>query len=173
MTNRRSFLRGTSVLLAHASLGQALAVFAATPRKATHFTDSEMRELRALVDAILPATDSPAASAADTHFFIDGALPLCATAKAQDTFRAGLADLARVQFATKSAAEQVEILKARAAQDVPLQYDESFFKIAKDYTLTGYFLSETGATQALAYDKVPGGYWGDLPLTAGQKAWTL
>ena len=30
-----------------------------------------------------------------------------------------------------------------------------------------------GSTQALAYDKVPGGYQGDIPLAPNQKAWTL
>ena len=64
----------------------------------------------------------------------------------------------------------------RAAQ--PIQstlylYDQSFFKILKDYTLSGYFLSEIGATQALAYEQVPGGYWGDLPLQPNQKAWAI
>jgi len=53
------------------------------------------------------------------------------------------------------------------------EYDGSFFKILKDYTLTGYFLSEVGATQALAYERVPGGFWGDLPLKPGQKAWAI
>jgi hypothetical protein len=54
-----------------------------------------------------------------------------------------------------------------------LDYDVSFFKLVKDYTMTGYFLSEIGATQALAYEQVPGGYWGDLPLQPGQKAWAI
>jgi hypothetical protein len=51
---------------------------------------------------------------------------------------------------------------ARAAG--ALDYEQSFFKLLKDYTLTGYFMSEIGATQALAYEAVPGGYRGDLPL---------
>jgi hypothetical protein len=173
MFDRRSFLRGSSVLLAHAALGQALVAFAATPRKANYFTGEEMHELRALVDVILPATDSPAASAADTHYFIDSAIPRCATPAAQSTFRAGLAELVRAKFAGLDEAAQVAWVKARATRDMPLAYDESFFKIAKDYTLTGYFLSETGATRALAYDKIPGGFWGDLPLEPGQKAWVL
>jgi hypothetical protein len=67
----------------------------------------------------------------------------------------------------------VESLKARAAADIELPYDQSFFKILKDYTLTGYFLSETGATQALAYERVPGGFQGDIPLKADQKAWAI
>lgn len=171
MTDRRAFLRGASVLMGHAALGQVLTAFAAAPRKASFFNDTEMGALRALVDVILPATDSPAASAADTHYFIDLAVPACATPAAQKTFRTGLADFAG--YDRLSPADQVTKLKARAARDVDLDYEQSFFKILKDYTLTGYFLSETGATQALAYERVPGGFWGDLPLKPNQKAWAI
>jgi len=154
-----------------AALGQVLTAFAAAPRKATTFSESEMRTLRALVDTILPATDSPAASAADTHYFIDLAIPACATPAAQKTFRSGLAAFGG--FDQLSADKQVAKLKSRAAADMPLSYDESFFRILKDYTMTGYFLSEIGATQALAYERVPGGFWGDLPLQPNQKAWAI
>jgi hypothetical protein len=171
MTDRRAFLRGSSVLMGHVALGSVLTAFAAAPRKATHLKESEMRDLRALVDVILPATDSPAASAADTHYFIDLAIPACAKPAAQKTFRSGLAALAG--FAKLAPDQQVAKLKARAAADMQHPYDESFFRILKDYTLTGYFLSEIGATQALAYERVPGGFQGDLPLRADQKAWAI
>ena len=173
MTDRRSFLRGSSVLLGSAALGSVLQAFAAAPRKAVTFNDAEMDALRAVVDVILPPTDSPSASAAGTHFFIDLAIPACATPAAQKIFRDALAGMARSGFAARPTAEQVAWLKARAAADLPLDYDQSFFKILKDYTLTGFFLSEIGATQALAYEKVPGGYWGDLPLAPNQKAWAI
>jgi len=171
MTDRRSFLRGASVLMGHAALGQVLTAFAAGPRKATYFSESELRTLRALVDVILPATDSPAASAADTHYFIDLAIPACASPAAQKTFKAGVA--AHAGFDQLPADQQIAKLKARAAADMESSYDESFFRILKDYTLTGYFLSQIGATQALAYEKVPGGFWGDLPLQPNQKAWAI
>lgn len=173
MTDRRSFLRGSSVLLACVSLGPVLQAFAAAPRKATTFNAAEMDALRAVVDVVLPATDSPAASAAGTHFFIDLAIPACASLAAQKTFREALASMVKAGFAARPESEQVAWLKGRAVADMPLEYDQSFFKILKDYTLTGYFLSETGATQALAYEKVPGGYWGDLPLSPDQKAWAI
>jgi hypothetical protein len=173
MSNRRAFLRGASVLLGCAALGPVMQAFAATPRKATTFSEPEMRALAALVDLILPATDSPAASAADTHYFIDLAIPACATPAAQKTFRKGLASFASKGLERMPADKQVALLKARAEKDQALPYDQSFFKILKDYTLTGYFLSETGATKALAYEAVPGGYWGDLPLQPGQKAWAI
>ncbi|HEY6125346.1 MAG TPA: gluconate 2-dehydrogenase subunit 3 family protein [Steroidobacteraceae bacterium] len=173
MSDRRSFLRGASVLMGHAAFGQVMTAFAAAPRKATFFTESEMQTLRALVDVVLPATDSPAASAADTHFFIDMAIPACANAAAQKAFREGLKALGQKKFAQLVPVDQVAMLKSRAAADMALDYDRSFFKILKDYTLTGYFLSEVGATQALAYEKVPGGFQGDLPLAANQKAWAI
>jgi hypothetical protein len=159
--------------MGHAAFGQVMTAFAAAPRKATYFTTAEMDTLRSLVDVVLPATDSPAASAADTHYFIDLAMPACASTDAQKTFRARLKVLGQHKFARLAPAEQVAMLKARAAADMPLPYDQSFFKILKDYALTGYFLSEVGATQALAYERVPGGFQGDLPLAANQKAWAI
>ena len=173
MTDRRSFLRGASVLMGHAAFGQVMTAFAATPHKAAFFNGTEMATLQALVDVVLPATDSPAASAADTHFFIDLAMPACGSAEAQKTFRAALATLGGQRFERLDPAGQIALLKIRAAADMELPYDQSFFKILKDYTLSGYFLSETGATQALAYERVPGGFQGDVPLRAGQKAWAI
>ena len=99
MTDRRSFLRGSSVLLGSAVLGNVVAAFAATPRKATFFSADEMAAVRAVVDVILPPTDSPAASAADTHFFIDLAIPACANPAAQKTFKDGMTDMVRAGFA--------------------------------------------------------------------------
>jgi hypothetical protein len=147
--------------------------FAALPRKATNFSEAELRTLATLTDLILPATDSPAASAADTHYFIDLAIPACASAAAQETFRKGLRSFASKNLPGLAPDKQVAMLTARAEKDQALDYDQSFFKILKDYTLCGYFLSEVGATKALAYEAVPGGFWGDLPLTPGQKAWAI
>jgi len=173
MPDRRSFLVAGSVLMSHAALEGVQAAFAAAPRRASFFTDAEMATVAALVDVVLPATDSPAATEADTHYFIDLALPACASPEAQQAFRSGLAALGRDGFARQSPEEKARLLRARAERDMALPYDQSFFKILKDYTLTGYFLSAIGATRALAYERVPGGYQGDLPLAPGQKAWTL
>jgi hypothetical protein len=173
MTDRRAFLHGSSVLLGCAALGPVLRAFAATPRRATTFAVPEMDALRAIVDVILPETDSPAAPAAATHYFIDLAIPACATPAARQSFAAGLRDLVDARFADMAPAQQAAWLESRARADLARDYDQSFFRILKDYTLTGYFLSEIGATQALAYERVPGGYWGDLPLAPGQKAWAI
>lgn len=180
MTDRRSFLRGTSALMAHASFPQVLAAFlagcAAGPvsrREPVFFSRADMTRLAILVDLILPATDSPAASAAGTPEFIDGAMSACATISQQSTFRTGLAALVADGFDTLDVHKRIALLQRRAAADIRLPYEQSFFKILKDYTLTGYFHSEIGATQALAYERVPGGYQGDIALTPDQKTWAI
>ena len=43
--------------------------------------------------------------------------------------------------------------------------------LLRELTLLGYFTSEIGATQAMAYEAVPGGYRGCVDLKPGQKAW--
>src|SRR4051812_42161975 len=140
--------------MSHAALDGVQAAFAAAPRKASFFTEDEMATLAALVDVVLPATDSPAATGADTHYFIDLALPACASPEAQRTFRSGLASLGGEGFARQAPEAQARLLRARAEREVALPYEQSFFKILKDYTLTGYFLSAIGATRALAYERV-------------------
>lgn len=71
-----------------------------------------------------------------------------------------------------------EVAKVENAQK-DLQMPEAkkrytpFYSILKDLTLTGYFTSEIGATQALEYIAVPGRYDGCVPLKPGQKAWAI
>jgi hypothetical protein len=46
------------------------------------------------------------------------------------------------------------------------------YQAIKQLTIWGYFTSEVGQTEALAYDPVPGVFHGDVPLEPGQKAWS-
>ena len=48
-----------------------------------------------------------------------------------------------------------------------------FFNLMKELTLFGYFTSELGCKEALAYLPIPGRYEGCIPLEPGQKAWAL
>jgi hypothetical protein len=183
MMNRRTFLASTSVLMGRAAFPSVLAAFASSACSGEEpqlVSAKQMQTLRALVDVILPATDSPAASAANTHVFVDTAAYACATKPEQAMLRGGLNDLEHEakakhgrSYADLAPEEQAALLRSRAEKDAPLPYDQSFFKILKDYTLVGYFLSEIGATQALAYEQIPGGYEGDIPLDPGQKAWAI
>lgn len=46
-----------------------------------------------------------------------------------------------------------------------------FFTLVKELTILGYFSSEIGCTQALAYVPIPGRYDGVVKLKDNQKAW--
>ncbi|PZR25626.1 MAG: Twin-arginine translocation pathway signal [Citrobacter freundii] len=51
------------------------------------------------------------------------------------------------------------------------QMPSHYFTMMKQLTITGFFTSKPGATQALRYMPVPGRYDGAMPYTKGEKAW--
>jgi hypothetical protein len=125
-------------------------------------------------DVIIPATDTPGAKAAGVEKFITRVLRDCHPKPEQEKFYAGLhrleeAGLAKFSnpFAQLSAEQKIELMKACAIQD------KAFFQKLKQLTVTAYFSSEVGATQALAYLPIPGRFEGSVPLQPGQKAWAL
>lgn len=77
------------------------------------------------------------------------------------------------QMDTDKAAKKVDNGQADLQMPDAKKKYRPFFTILKDLTLTGYFTSEIGATQALEYVAVPGRYDGCVPLKPGQKAWAI
>ncbi|RYC68718.1 gluconate 2-dehydrogenase subunit 3 family protein [Spirosoma sordidisoli] len=77
------------------------------------------------------------------------------------------ADMAAAKAQNASGQQDVQMPGEKRKSATP------FFTMIKDLTLTGYFTSEVGATQALEYVAVPGRYDGCVPLKAGQKAWAI
>jgi Gluconate 2-dehydrogenase subunit 3 len=165
--NRRHALMGLSAIAGHALFPEVLDAFAASflgaqdgwPRQLVN--ESQARVLAEAVDTILPATDTPGAKAARVHVFVDLALAKCASPADQKKVLTAL-DALGPAFVTAPPAERRKALEAM---------DKDALALLKDLTVLGYFSSEIGATQALAYDKVPGGYWGCLDLKPGQKGW--
>ena len=85
------------------------------------------------------------------------------------------ADDKQLRTQMKSARTSAQAAGAQADAQVPKgekQYTP-FYSILKELTLTGYFTSEIGCTQALEYVAVPGRYDGCVPLKSGQKAWAI
>jgi len=48
-----------------------------------------------------------------------------------------------------------------------------FFQVIRELTILGYFTSQTGSTEALAFLPIPGKYVGCVDLKPGQKVWAL
>jgi hypothetical protein len=187
--NRRDSLKALSAVTAHALFPSVLAhtaeAAAALDAKGATWTPVWVRPqraamLEALVDTVLPATDTPGAREARVHVFVDLALRDCYTAEEQQVFVKGLEALAADTRKRHRRAFEACTSEQRLAMLVPLDkasYDPdtgargSFIRILKDLTLVGFFTSKVGATQVLAYEAVPGGFRGCEELRPGQKAW--
>ena len=163
---RRQHLSTISAVAAHALFGDVLDAFARAPRSPESWhpeiVPTAQRPLLAeVVETILPATDTPGAKAAHVHLFVDLALARCASAAGR---MAVLSALATIGAGFLTAAPE-----ARRAQLA--QIDPVALGLLRELTILGYFTSEIGATQALAYDPIPGAYRGCITVATGQKAW--
>ncbi len=132
--------------------------------------DVQSQLIAEIAELIIPTTDTPGAKAAGVPAFIQKILVDCFNSKDRKDFFDGLDFFEKMlttqtgkSFLQHSQTEQIVFLKA--AQN------EYFFKTLKDLTITGYFSSEIGATQALRYEEIPGRYDGDLLYKKGDKAW--
>lgn len=130
--------------------------------------------LSELADVIIPTTDTPGAKAAGVEQFIIRLMRDCYVLEDQKTFYAGLAKLDAACQAThgKGFVDLDEARKIEMVKDA-IKTNKAFFIQMREFTVTGYFISEIGATQALAYLPIPGQFLGDVPMKPGQKAWAI
>ncbi len=148
----------------------------------------------AMIDQIIPATDTPGAKAARVNEFIDVILTEWAVEDERRNFLAGLAgvdkqssELFGKNFVDASPAQQFALLRAmdesvatararrqRHGNTIPEDRDRQlrgdFFAVFKGITLHGYYTSEIGFTQELNLQIIPGAQHGCVPLPAQKKA---
>jgi hypothetical protein len=74
-------------------------------------------------------------------------------------------------FLAMSIGERQKLMEALKDETIANGKAPSFFLIARDLTLLGYYSSEIGCTQAREYLPVPGRYDGNADYKPGQKAW--
>jgi hypothetical protein len=139
-------------------------------------------------DTIIPTTaESPGAGAVGIGRFMIVQATDCYASGAGETLRRGMREIqeaSQTQF-SKTFAE----LSVPQREKVLTDYEGhsgrtkgkangratngSAFRLIKELTLLGYFTSEEGATKALRYLPVPGGFVGSLPLKRGERSWAL
>jgi hypothetical protein len=137
--------------------------------------------LRELGEIIIPTTDTPGAIAAGVHDFINHYAVYCASPTEQQGLIAGLKridDSAKTRFKkpflSASKPHQIELLThMEKATDGFTADDRTFVKKLKALVTFGYYTSEIGATQELAYLAIPGGYKGNFKFKQVGKAWAL
>lgn len=114
----------------------------ATAYKPKWATAEEMKQMAALADLIIPRTDTPGASDAKVHEFIDFTLSHDARRKAE--VREGLR-----WFASLAAGKQVDALTAASRNT--RSKEGRFFKLFRDLTIDGYYASREGLVTELGF----------------------
>jgi gluconate 2-dehydrogenase gamma chain len=173
--DRRTSLAALSALAGHALFSGVLEAWAQTAPGAWRPRALDAAgggQLAALVDAILPDTDTPGARRAGVHVFVDLVVAECLPTAERQAFVSGLAALNascrtahQADLGAAPPAAVAELLRTAEASRSP------FVKSLKSLTVLGYATSQPGATQALAYDPSPGGYRGCVDLAPGQRTW--
>jgi hypothetical protein len=143
------------------------------------FSSSEKDVLAEFADIIIPTTKSSAgAKAAGLGSFIPMMIQDCYPAEMQLLFASGLKEMESKcteqyskNFVSLTVEERQKIVEELRDETVASKDKKSFFTIARDLTLLGYFSSEIGCTQAREYLPIPGRYDGSTDYTLGQKAW--
>jgi hypothetical protein len=148
----------------------------------------------AMIDQIIPATDTPGAKAARVNEFIDVILTEWANDEERRNFLSGLADVEKQSnalfgknFADASPEQQITLLHsldevaavARARSERitrppfwepegrDTQMQDDFFTVFKKMTVHGYYTSEIGFSQELKLQIIPGAQHGCVHTAPG------
>lgn len=153
------------------------------------FSPEQAMIIEDICERIIPTTETPGAKTVGVPEFIEGVVKMVYKADARDRFIAGLNDFEqssqekyKKSFTRLTEEQQYELLNplnAKAAEEAieseknSVTNDKpSFFRMAKELTVTGYYTSEIGATQELQFLDIPGNYDGCVSLEdLGGKAW--
>jgi hypothetical protein len=183
---RRTALKQMALLCGLSLSAQSLDLLAATvkgtmPHVTKFFTPDQLQMTGEIADLIIPTTDTPGALAVNVHGFLDTYLVECVTKEKQQQFLNGLKKINSVAedefhktFLACTHKQHIQLLTAIEKSHLGFTAaDKDFFIYFKSLTLFGYYTSEVGATQELAYLPVPGGYQGNFPFANIGKAWSL
>jgi hypothetical protein len=148
------------------------------PQNGELFSEHELTVLYSLCETILPKTDTPSAVEAGCHELVPHQLQHCHTKQQQD-------DCIQIintvdMYANKEFGKTFPLLPPKQQQQllsniesdgVSTDIQKEQFKFLKALIVFGYFTSEVGATQALNYQAVPGGFIGSIPANSNTKSW--
>ncbi|MFV8442078.1 gluconate 2-dehydrogenase subunit 3 family protein [Flavobacterium sp. LB2P44] len=183
--NRREALKSVAFLMGSAISATTMGVLFESftlPEKEKNrvsFSATDEEILAEFADIIIPTTvSSPGAKAAGLGAFIPMMIKDCYPAKMQEIFASGLKAMQykcskdfNKDFLSMSVIERQQLMTSLRDETIAADKAPSFFLIARDLTILGYFSSEIGCTQAREYLPVPGRFDGSAPYTPGQKAW--
>jgi hypothetical protein len=200
MMNRRDLLLTAAQMMGGILIGSpTLRVLAgeAPDAKASRaiFSGAQSQTVAALAEMIIPQTDTPGAIAAGVPGFIEMMVADWYTDTERKIFLAGLEALdthclgeyrkeflhcdpaqrvAALTDAEQQAARYVSPLPGGFFGSISKAVDENapFFTKLKELTVIGYYSSEVGAQQELAYNPMPMRYDGDYDYAKTGRQWS-
>ena len=150
------------------------------------FTPDQAGVVGALIDRILPATDTPGALELGVDSFIDSMLDQVYSEKDQNRFLGGLSivnkysqELHRNTFIDCGPEDQDLVISKIQEEAIGLRQTESeqkpadqhFFFMLKELTLLGYFTSERVMKEQFSYRPVPDQWNPCAPWMENEKVW--
>lgn len=153
---------------------------AATGAESNVLSADQMRTIAAVVERILPKTDTPGALDAGVDQYVSLAVNKFYKPEDQKKFIENLgkfdklaADKYKKTFAQLTDENKDDVLKMMAEEWKKNDQDPHIFKEMRDLTVTGYCTSEQGAKQLLKYDPIPGPYKGCIDRSTVGGVWAL
>jgi hypothetical protein len=146
--------------------------------KPTFFNEDQAYVVSQIAEIYIPQTDTPGAKQIGVPAFIEQLVSLVYDEETKLRFMTGLDQFMQsVDQNTGDAFADLELDKQ--AEQVRIVHDSDFKKsprpfimLMKELTLLGFFTSETGATEVLQFEAVPGAFQGCKPLSeVGGKTW--
>lgn len=183
--NRREALKNVAFLMGSAISATTMGVLFENfilPEKDKNFVSFSVTDeqiLSEFAEIIIPTTaSSGGAKAAGVGAFIPMIIRDCYPSNLQELFASGLKEMQlkcskefNKDFITMSKEERHLLMSLLRDEAIATNKAPSFFLIARDLTILGYYTSEIGCTQAREYLPIPGSYDGNVPYNEGQKAW--
>lgn len=189
--HRREALRRIGALLGGLSASTVMGVLGGCQGgtgpdwKPQTLTVEQNQMVDTIAEIIIPATDTPGASAANVNRFIDAMVGESYLPEERDRFLSGLDDV-NTRCQDRFGRPFVECTSGEQQSLVAQMDDETFgsdagqhnseepqfFRVLKELVVVGYYTSEVGATQELKTNIVPGRYDGDVPYEKIGRTWS-
>ncbi len=200
--DRRAILKYTAYVTGYAITAPLTSAFlsgckaepAAPDFIPSYFSEDTFINLKAVVDTMLPKTDTPGALEIGVPAFMDLVLDKYTEEKDRqkmiggfETWLTTVQNSAGKPYHTLAADEQLQLLNAldkeaiataeslegQVLTEEELENLLPWWLDLKSMIINGYFASEYVGTKILAYDPVPGPYQGCIPLSEVGKTWSL
>ena len=152
------------------------------------YLDANTLLIDELSGIIIPTTNTPGARDVEAYKAVIKLLKDVADTKTQNNFIDGLKDLQNytdqkynTPFPKLNIKQKQQVIKhfykdgknfsGKLGKAKNKLLGKSFFNILREYTTIAFCTSQKGATEALAYNYIPGKYQSCIPLQKGQSSW--